>query len=217
MLCQGLKFCWSRCMCTWCCCHQWSAQGLWASDWRRIEQTLHSRRSPPETEVFLSAQGFDDKLMHEWQGLSSSTYKLCTNIFSKKHTWVFDHSSRSRLSKYVLTIKRLMDVTCMKNKNCQEFHTDYFHCGRQLLQLSKEVAKHQWFNVIVSHDKLTYVGIFWIQAPSLGAIRRSESPNASACWHEIDMHIVMWFKNLWRTWYTALWATASYSSDSIQT
>ena len=25
---------------------------LWASDWRRIEQTLHSRRSPPETEDF---------------------------------------------------------------------------------------------------------------------------------------------------------------------
>ena len=26
---------------------------LWASDWRKIEQTLHSRRSPMETEVFL--------------------------------------------------------------------------------------------------------------------------------------------------------------------
>jgi hypothetical protein len=27
---------------------------LWASDWGWIEQTLNSRRSPPETEVFLS-------------------------------------------------------------------------------------------------------------------------------------------------------------------
>ena len=26
---------------------------LWALDWRWIEQTLNSRRSPPETEVFL--------------------------------------------------------------------------------------------------------------------------------------------------------------------
>lgn len=138
------KFCWSWCMCTWCCCHQWCAQG------------------------------YDDKLMHEWQGLSSSTYKLCTNIFSKKHTWVFDHSSRSRLSKYVLTIKRLMDVTCMKNKNCQEFHTDYFHCGRQLLQLSKEVAKHQWLNVIDSHDKRTYVGFFVDTSTVIGCHKKVE-------------------------------------------
>ena len=27
---------------------------MWASDWGWIEQTLNSRRSPPETEVFLS-------------------------------------------------------------------------------------------------------------------------------------------------------------------
>ena len=27
---------------------------LWALDWGWIEQTLNSRRSPPETEVFLS-------------------------------------------------------------------------------------------------------------------------------------------------------------------
>ena len=28
----------------------------WASDWGWIEQTLNSRRSPPETEVFLSSE-----------------------------------------------------------------------------------------------------------------------------------------------------------------
>jgi hypothetical protein len=33
---------------------------LWASDWGRIEQTLHSRRSPPETEVFLSLWILED-------------------------------------------------------------------------------------------------------------------------------------------------------------
>lgn len=123
-------FCWSRCMCTWFCCHP------------------------------RCAQGYDDKLMHEWQGLSSSTYKLCTKICPKKHTRVFDYLSRSMLSRYVSTIKRCMNEACMKNKKCQEFHTDYFHCGRQLLQLSKEVAKHQWLNVIDSHDKRTYVGCF---------------------------------------------------------
>ena len=29
---------------------------MWASDWGWIEQTLNSRRSPPEAEVFLSLQ-----------------------------------------------------------------------------------------------------------------------------------------------------------------
>ena len=33
---------------------------MWASDWRRTEQTLHSRRSPPETEVFFSSLNGDN-------------------------------------------------------------------------------------------------------------------------------------------------------------
>ena len=50
---------------------------LWASDWRRIEQTLHSRRSPPETEVFL--------LLEDIFSLNLFLWKAYWNLFIFLH------------------------------------------------------------------------------------------------------------------------------------
>ena len=39
---------------------------MWASDWGWIEQTLNSRRSPPETEVFSFSLSAIDALLWDY-------------------------------------------------------------------------------------------------------------------------------------------------------
>ena len=57
---------------------------LWALDWRRIEQTLHSRRSPPETEVFLSGQVVCQSIL-KCQLLAKITHHLPNQILEQKY------------------------------------------------------------------------------------------------------------------------------------